>query len=89
MRAALKLAPLQFQRPGELRGAAWAEIDLDAALWTILAARMKRGKDGKENGHPHLVPLSTQAVAVLRSAPADGAQRHGVPWRAQPRPAHI
>lgn len=66
VRAALKLAPLLFQRPGELRGAAWAEIDLDAALWTIPAARMKRGKDGKENGHPHLVPLSTQAVAVLR-----------------------
>lgn len=66
VRAALKLAPLLFQRPGELRGAAWAEIDLDAALWTIPAARMKRGKDGKENGDPHLVPLSAQAVAVLR-----------------------
>lgn len=66
VRAALKLAPMLFQRPGELRGAAWAEIDLDAALWTIPAARMKRGKDGKENGAPHLVPLSTQAVAVLR-----------------------
>lgn len=66
VRAALKLAPLLFQRPGELRGAAWAEIDLEAALWTIPAARMKRGKEGKENGDPHLVPLSTQAVAVLR-----------------------
>lgn len=41
-------------------------MDLDAALWTIPAARMKRGKDGKENGDPHLVPLSTQAVKVLR-----------------------
>ena len=66
VRAALQLAPLLFQRPGELRGAAWDEIDLDAALWTIPAARMKRGKDGKENGAPHLVPLSAQAVAVLR-----------------------
>mgnify|MGYP006199649089 CR=1 FL=1 len=66
VRAALQLAPLLFQRPGELRGAAWAEVDLDAALWTIPAARMKRGKDGKENGDPHLVPLSTQAVKVLR-----------------------
>lgn len=76
VRAALKLAPLLFQRPGELRGAAWAEIDLDAALWTIPAARMKRGKDGKENGDPHLVPLSTQAVAVLRDLhPLTG---HGV-----------
>ncbi len=67
VRAALQLAPLLFQRPGELRGAAWAEIDLDAAMWTVPAARMKRGKDGKENGDPHLVPLSRQAVEILRS----------------------
>lgn len=67
VRAALQLAPLLFQRPGELRGAAWAEIDFDAALWTIPAARMKRGKDGKENGDPHLVPLSIQAVEILRN----------------------
>jgi integrase len=67
VRAALQLAPLLFQRPGELRAAEWAEIDLDGALWTIPAARMKRGKDGKENGDPHLVPLSSQAVEVLRS----------------------
>ena len=67
VRAALQLAPLLFQRPGELRGAAWAEVDLDAALWTIPAARMKRGKDGKENGDPHLVPLPRQAVEILRS----------------------
>lgn len=66
VRAALQLAPLLFQRPGELRGAAWAEIDLEAAMWTIPAARMKRGKEGKEHGAPHLVPLSRQAVAVLR-----------------------
>jgi integrase len=67
VRAALQLAPLLFQRPGELRGAAWAEIDLDAALWTIPAARMKRGKDGKENGDPHVVPLARQAVEILRN----------------------
>lgn len=66
VRAALQLAPMLFQRPGELRAAAWAEIDLDAALWTIPAARMKREKDGKEHGGPHLVPLPTQAVALLR-----------------------
>jgi integrase len=66
VRAALQLAPLLFQRPGELRAAEWTEIDLDDALWTIPAARMKRGKDGKENGDPHLVPLSSQAVEVLR-----------------------
>ena len=65
VRAALQLAPILFQRPGELRGATWSEMDLEAALWTIPAARMKRGKDGKENGQPHLVPLPTQAVRIL------------------------
>ena len=66
VRAALQLAPIVFQRPGELRAAAWAEFDLDAALWTIPAARMKRRVEGKKNGDPHLVPLSAQAVAILR-----------------------
>ena len=66
VRTALQLAPMLFQRPGELRGMAWAEIDLDAALWTIPAMRMKRGIDGKTNGDPHLVPLPTQAVEILR-----------------------
>ena len=66
VRAALQLAPMLFQRPGELRAAEWAEIDLEAALWTIPAARMKRSKDGKENGDPHLVPLPRQAVEILR-----------------------
>ncbi|OYY51877.1 MAG: integrase [Polaromonas sp. 39-63-203] len=66
VRAALQLAPLLFQRPGELRAAAWAEFDLDAALWTIPAIRMKRRVEGKKNGDPHLVPLSRQAVEILR-----------------------
>jgi integrase len=66
VRSALQLAPMLFQRPGELRGAAWEEMNLDGALWTIPAARMKRGKDGKEFGDPHLVPLPKQAVDVLR-----------------------
>ena len=66
VRAALQLAPMLFQRPGELRAAAWAEFDLDAALWTIPAARMKRSVDGKRNGDPHLVPLPEQAVSLLR-----------------------
>jgi integrase len=74
VRAALQLAPMLFQRPGELRAAAWAEIDLDAALWTIPATRMKRKKEGKENGIPHLVPLPTQAVEILRKLqPLTGA----------------
>lgn len=66
VRAALQLAPLLFQRPGELRAATWSEIDLEEALWTIPAERMKRGKDGKEFGDPHLVPLSRQAIEILK-----------------------
>lgn len=58
-RCALKLAPLVFVRPGELRKAEWSEFDLDQAQWRIPAARMKMGE-------LHIVPLSTQAVAVLR-----------------------
>lgn len=67
VRTALQLAPILFQRPNELRGAAWAEIDLDGALWTVPAARMKRRIDGKQHGDPHLVPLPRQAVDLLRS----------------------
>lgn len=58
-KCALRLAPLVFVRPGELRKAEWSEISLDAAQWNIPAARMKMRE-------PHLVPLSTQAVAILR-----------------------
>ncbi|WP_429294973.1 tyrosine-type recombinase/integrase [Paraburkholderia sp. CI3] len=64
--AALRLAPLLFQRPGELRRAEWTEFDLEAALWTIPATRMKRRLAGKEHGSDHLVPLNRQAVAILR-----------------------
>ncbi|WP_457097538.1 tyrosine-type recombinase/integrase [Lysobacter sp. P5_B9] len=57
-KSALRLAPLVFVRPGELRQAEWTEFDLDAAEWNIPAEKMKTRA-------PHLVPLSTQAVAVL------------------------
>ena len=56
---ALRLLPLLFVRPGELRHAEWSEIDLDAAEWRIPAERTKMRR-------PHLVPLSTQAVEILR-----------------------
>ena len=66
-REGLKLAALLFLRPGaELRAAEWSEFDLDAALWTVPATRMKRRKHAKENGPPHLVPLPRQAVEILR-----------------------
>ena len=57
--AALRLAPLVFVRPGELRAAEWPEFDLDGGMWRVPAERMKMKQ-------PHLVPLSSQAVAVLR-----------------------
>ncbi|MGH7317591.1 MAG: tyrosine-type recombinase/integrase, partial [Candidatus Rokuibacteriota bacterium] len=55
---ALRLAPLLFVRPGELRKAEWWEIDLEAAEWRIPAERMKMKTQ-------HIVPLSRQALAVL------------------------
>ena len=79
-RAALKLAPLVFVRPGELRKAEWAEFDLDEAVWKIPAERMKRSKDGKANGVPHVVPLARQAVALLRELqPLTGYGRYLFP----------
>ncbi len=57
--AALRLAPLLFVRPGELRGMEWSELNLDAAEWRIPASRMKMRDE-------HIVPLAAQAVAVLR-----------------------
>jgi integrase len=59
VKCALKLAPLLFVRPGELRNMEWAEINFDESLWSIPAPKMKM----KE---PHLVPLSKQAVEILR-----------------------
>jgi len=56
---ALKLAPLVFVRPGELRAAEWSEFDLPNTEWRIPGTRMKMGE-------PHIVPLARQAVAILR-----------------------
>ncbi|NEI96370.1 tyrosine-type recombinase/integrase, partial [Rhizobium leguminosarum] len=56
---ALRLAPLVFVRPGELRQAEWDEFDLDHAIWRIPGVRMKMKA-------AHIVPLSKQAVAILR-----------------------
>ena len=79
-RAALQLAPLVFVRPGELRKAEWVEFDLDAAQWRIPAARMKRTKQEKLSGTAHVVPLSRQAVAILRELhPLTGHGRYLFP----------
>jgi integrase len=67
VRCAFKLAPLVFVRPGELRAAEWSEFDLDGRQWVIPAARMKLGKAAKADAsRSHIVPLSRQAVAILR-----------------------
>ena len=71
--AGLKLSALVFVRPGELRAAEWAEIDLDAAEWRIPAAKMKMKIE-------HLVPLSQQAVDILRALqPFTGHGRYVFP----------
>ena len=67
VRTALLLAPLLYQRPANLRMMEWAEVDLEAALWTIPSAKMKRTKQEKEQGAAHVVPMPTQAVELLRS----------------------
>lgn len=64
-RLALRILVLTVVRPGELRGASWHEIDLDAARWRIGAERMKMKRE-------HLVPLSRQAVEAFRQARAFG-----------------
>lgn len=58
--AALRLSPHLFQRPGEIRAMQWSEIDLERSKWTIPASRMKMRE-------PHVVPLSRQATAIIRS----------------------
>lgn len=64
----LQLLMVLACRPGELLGAEWSEFDLDTALWTIPAKRMKRTKAEKERSGaaPYVRPLPTQAVALLR-----------------------
>lgn len=59
VKCALQLSPLLFVRPGELRQAEWSEIDFETAEWNIPAERMKMRI-------AHLVPLSDQALAILR-----------------------
>jgi integrase len=56
---AMQLAPHVFVRPGELRHAEWSEIDLERSLWTIPASKTKMRKE-------HVVPLSRQAIAILK-----------------------
>lgn len=78
-RCALRLAPLVFARPGELRHAEWSEFDLGAAEWRIPAHKMKMRE-------AHVVPLSPQAVSILRELePLTGRGRYLFPSLRSPR----
>lgn len=68
---ALEFVILTAARSGEVRGATWAEIDLEAALWTVQAQRMKAGRE-------HRVPLCGAALALLRSLGPGEADKVGV-----------
>lgn len=67
IKLAIQLLVLTFVRPGELRCAQWPEFDLEAGVWTVPAERDRaRGLTGMKMREEHVVPLSRQAVAVLR-----------------------
>ncbi|STX44491.1 Integrase [Legionella donaldsonii] len=57
VRCALRLAPLVFVRPGELRHAKWEDIDFDTAQWSYIVTKTDT---------PHIVPLATQAITILK-----------------------
>lgn len=69
VQCALRLAPLCFVRPGELRKARWADLNLDKAEWRYVASKTKT---------EHLVPLASQAVTILRELQALTGQREYV-----------
>lgn len=78
VQCALRLSPLLFVRPGELRIAKWADIDLDAAEWRYIASKTKT---------EHIVPLAPQAVEILRELrPLTGYREHVFPGRDPHKP---
>ncbi|MBU1191868.1 MAG: integrase arm-type DNA-binding domain-containing protein [Gammaproteobacteria bacterium] len=78
VQSALKLAPLFFVRPGELRKAEWAQFDLDKGEWRYFVTKTKS---------EHLVPLATQAVAILKELQAlTGTRQYVFPGRAPKKP---
>ncbi|MFA5901403.1 MAG: integrase arm-type DNA-binding domain-containing protein [Hyphomicrobium sp.] len=78
-KCALRLAPLLFVRPGELRTMEWIELDLDAEQWNIPADKMKMRE-------PHLVPLCSQVLAILREIqPLTGRGRYVFPSARSPK----
>jgi len=87
VKCALRLAPMFFVRPGELRAAEWSEIDLDAAEWNIPIERMKLPLKTKQErkGQSHLVPLSNQAITILQELqPLTGRSKYVFPSHRSP-----
>ena len=79
---ALRLAPLFFLRPGELRQAEWSEFDLDKGEWNVPVERLKlrTTEKNRRKGEFHLVPLAEQAVSILRELHAlTGSGRYVFP----------
>ncbi|RAI01010.1 integrase [Acuticoccus sediminis] len=76
---ALTFTILTAARSGEVRGATWAEIDLDKAVWIVPADRMKAGRE-------HRVPLSPPALAVLEALPKGGPDALVFPGQKKDRP---
>ncbi len=77
VQCALRLAPLVFVRPGELRQAKWEDIDLDAGRWEFLV---------KKTNTDHIVPLSLQAVSILRELqPLTGHGKYVFPSARHPK----
>jgi integrase len=78
-KCALRLAPLFFVRPGELRKAEWTEIDLEAAEWNIPSEKMKTRQ-------PHLVPLARQSIEILKDLhPLTGSGQYVFPSPRTPK----
>lgn len=78
VQSALRLAPMFFVRPGELRKAEWVEFNLEKAEWRYLVTKTKT---------EHLVPLASQAVAILRDLHAlTGQRRYVFPGRDPQKP---
>jgi integrase len=77
--AALRLLALTFVRTGELVGATWDEIDIESAVWIVPPTRMKMGNE-------HVVPLSRQAIEVLKAIPRIDGSRYVFPGRDPDKP---
>jgi len=87
VKCALQLAALFFVRPGELRKAEWSEIDFDKAEWNIPVERMKLPLKTKHErkGQYHLVPLSDQAIKILKELqPLTGHRKYVFPSHRSP-----